>query len=175
MFDISTGKELSRLSLNKNTFGLALGPGARYVAAREYEGRTVRMYDMSKQKEIWSFDHDQAVIATVFSPDGRYLATGGADRTAWILEAATGRRISQITLPGPVVGLRFTPEQRFLLTASFDIASSKLAVVLSRHPIKPDDLLDEACSRLTRNFTFPEWKLYFGADMTFHKTCPNLP
>jgi hypothetical protein len=35
-------------------------------------------------------------------------------------------------------------------------------------------LIDEACSRLSRNLTRWEWRLYLG-DEPYRKTCPNLP
>jgi hypothetical protein len=36
------------------------------------------------------------------------------------------------------------------------------------------DLIDLACSRLTRNLTKEEWKQYLP-DEVYRKTCPNLP
>jgi WD40 repeat protein len=38
----------------------------------------------------------------------------------------------------------------------------------------PEDLLEELCSRLTRNFTPEEWAQYLG-DEPYRATCPNLP
>ncbi len=39
---------------------------------------------------------------------------------------------------------------------------------------RDQDLIDLACSRLTRNLTKEEWKQYLP-DEPYRKTCPNLP
>ncbi|MCP4358542.1 MAG: hypothetical protein GY796_11045, partial [Chloroflexi bacterium] len=43
-----------------------------------------------------------------------------------------------------------------------------------------DDLIDEACSRLTRNLTRSEWEQYIAIDdeataTSYRPLCPNLP
>jgi hypothetical protein len=38
----------------------------------------------------------------------------------------------------------------------------------------PEDLIAEACARLTRNLTQEEWERYLG-DEPYRKTCPDLP
>ena len=38
----------------------------------------------------------------------------------------------------------------------------------------PEDLIDLACSRLTRNLAQAEWAQYLG-DEPYRKTCENLP
>ena len=38
----------------------------------------------------------------------------------------------------------------------------------------PENLIDLACTRLTRNLTREEWKQYLG-DEPYRATCPNLP
>ena len=37
-----------------------------------------------------------------------------------------------------------------------------------------EDLMAEACSRLTRNLTSEEWRNYFGQE-PYHATCPTSP
>jgi hypothetical protein len=38
---------------------------------------------------------------------------------------------------------------------------------------RSEDLVDGACTRLTRNFTKKEWAQYMG-DEPYHKTCQDL-
>jgi hypothetical protein len=40
--------------------------------------------------------------------------------------------------------------------------------------LRPEDLIAEACSRLTRNLTHAEWRQYIGEE-EYRPTCPNLP
>jgi hypothetical protein len=38
---------------------------------------------------------------------------------------------------------------------------------------RPEDLITEACARLTRNLARAEWEQYLG-DEPYRATCPNL-
>jgi WD40 repeat protein len=56
-----------------------------------------------------------------FSPDSRYLASGGYDRTVRIWEVASGKELRR--LAGYTDGLAkvaFTPDGHLLLTVSYD-------------------------------------------------------
>jgi WD domain, G-beta repeat len=54
---------------------------------------------------------------------------------------------------GPVAAVSFSPDGRLVVSGSRD----KTAPV---HRWRPEDLIAEACSRLTRNLTQGEWRLY---------------
>jgi hypothetical protein len=41
-------------------------------------------------------------------------------------------------------------------------------------PLGTETLVREACARLTRNLTEPEWRRYL-LDEPYRKTCPDLP
>jgi Tol biopolymer transport system component len=77
----------------------------------------------------WQFDssrltlrgHTHLVTSVAFSPDGRRLFTGSADKTAKVWDAATGTEV--LTLRGhtdPVTSVAFSPDGRRLLTGSED-------------------------------------------------------
>ena len=46
---------------------------------------------------------------------GGLLAVGGADGTAWVLQAADGRPAGTVTLPGGILDLAFSPDGSHLL------------------------------------------------------------
>jgi hypothetical protein len=117
--------------------------------------------------------HQGPVRFVTFSPDGRYLATGSEDKTARVFEAVSGKEVAQMVLGGPVRAIRYAAEGRYLISAS--IGASEKELVLTKHLLRPQDLIDDACARLTQNLPQNKWQEYVGAEVPYHKTCPNLP
>lgn len=68
--------------------------------------------------------HTQAISGLDFSPQGRLLASCGADRTARIWELATGRCLQVLRgHRGPVQDVAFAPDGRRCVTAGLDGAA----------------------------------------------------
>jgi WD40 repeat protein len=64
-------------------------------------------------------EHDASVRAIAFSPDGRWIATGSADRSVRLWDAATGRALGRpLAHPGAVRSVRFSPDGGHLLTVA---------------------------------------------------------
>lgn len=67
--------------------------------------------------------HDGRVYAVAFSPDGRFLASGGRDGHTVIWDVASGQQLLQLARGGlDVFALSFSPDGRQLATGSFDSA-----------------------------------------------------
>jgi WD40 repeat protein/Flp pilus assembly protein TadD len=54
--------------------------------------------------------HKGAVHAVAFAPDGKAVATAGADGTVRVWDPATGRQIQKLTQRGKVVGVAVSPD-----------------------------------------------------------------
>ena len=68
--------------------------------------------------------HDDSVIFAAFSPDDRYVATCGRDRTARIWEVDTGRLVGiPLMHTGWVYHACFSPDGRRLVTSCTDGAA----------------------------------------------------
>jgi hypothetical protein len=104
-------------------------------------------------------------MAVAFSPDGRWLATGSDGARVW--EAATGQEVIWMAREKQVGSVAFSPDGRWLATGSNDRTARVWL-------LWPEDLIAEACSRLTRNLTYEEWQYHIGNE-PYRPTCPDLP
>ncbi len=109
---------------------LAFSPDGNYVVAgdcaqlegcHDYSGPgTARVSEASTGREVSSVTHDGVVISVAFSPDGKYVVSGGGDGTARVWEAATGTEISRRTHEGVVMSVTFSPDGKYAASGGFD-------------------------------------------------------
>ncbi len=190
VFEVASGKELSHLPQGGPVRAVAFSPVGRFVATGS-DDKTARVFEAASGKELSRLTEGGRVAAVAFSPDGRFVATGSDDTTARVFEAASGKELSRLTEGGRVAAVTFSPKDsdidtnalitwlwplrsipRLILTAN--IVSDRSGIIVTREPLREEDLMSEACSRLTRNLTRDEWKQYLG-DTPPQRTCPNLP
>jgi WD40 repeat protein len=110
LFDVSTGKELWRLDSPVTGLTLAFSPSGRTLAidvnvSRDLPGRggvedsyTILVLERVSGQEVRRIDVPQVMAwSLAFAPDGRSLATGGADSTILLWDLTGRPRPAQFT------------------------------------------------------------------------------
>ena len=146
-------------------YAVAFSPNHHYFATASAD-KTARLWQVTNSKQIACLRHEGYVYSVAFSTDSKYLATASADKTARIWEVSSGREISRITHNNDVRTVVFSSDGKYLATPSND---GTVKVWLWRS----EDLINEACNRLTRNLTLEEWQQYLERE-PYCKTCSNL-
>ena len=121
--DANNGKQL--LTLEGHTapvVQLQFNPnGTQLVSASENGEDGVIIWDSMTGKQVRVLKEAGPVLGLAFSPDGKYLATGGQDRMAAVWDARTGQQIfSMIGHNRAVFAASFMPDGSRLATASGD-------------------------------------------------------
>jgi RNA polymerase sigma factor (sigma-70 family) len=142
------------LGFNDGKFApLAMGPdGKTYAWRTEDKGKKVAVwfgYDLMQKvlgeltNHAECLGHEDEVLCADFSPDGELLATGSADKTARLWDAALGKE--KCTLKGHKNGIlvvAFAPDGKTLATGSkdglvklWDVATGKEKATLKGHDV----------------------------------------
>ncbi len=134
------------------------------VTARE---STIRIWDLLSGQEINRVIHNSWVNDIIWSPDGNYVFSGGWDGVVRMWKVDSGNEVGRITHGAPIKSLAYTPDGSQVISVSSD-GGYEVSYW------KPEDMMVQACLRLTRNLTISEWAKYFS-NIEYHATCDNLP
>jgi WD40 repeat protein len=147
---------------------LAFSPdGTRLAAAG---ARTVRILDSRNLSVLAVLDSELGVRSLAFSPDGTRVAASMGPRTQmWDLRKPDSAPLSfQDPFPG-ILGV----------TIAFSGDGSRLTLGKLDGGVQSWPLwsaaADYLCTRVWRNLTMDEWRLYIGENIPYERTCPSLP
>lgn len=90
---------------------VAFGQNGYTASASE---NIIILRNLYSQSEVARMKHDDAVKSLAFSPDGKYLASGGSDRTIRIWDVNTGQEVKRFTQDGAVNTVTFSPDGKFI-------------------------------------------------------------
>jgi WD40 repeat protein len=169
VWDIAREKEIITMKPERRPYGgikeMSMNPAEDRLATANFDG-TVSVWDLTNSKELIRLAHEDHINSVAFGFKDDVLATGGKDGIVRIWDLTTGNEIARLIHDLEVTGLAFSPTSDQLATAS----GKSVQVWVWRF----EDIMQEVCSRVPRNFTIQEWQLYLGNE-TYQPTCPDLP
>ncbi|MDP4512185.1 WD40 repeat domain-containing protein, partial [Nonomuraea turcica] len=84
----------------------------------QVKGGVARLWDIRTGKTVRTLpEHGKGITAVAFSPDGRTLATGGAEGVARLWDIRTGKTVRTLPEHGKgITAVAFSPDGRTLAT-----------------------------------------------------------
>lgn len=100
----------------------AMSPDGQSVAVATVAAESTRVLDASTGDVVHALpDHDGAVTAVQYAPDGTWVATASQDGTVRIRDAGTGKTVHVVSdFGGEVYGLSWSPDSRRLAAGGLD-------------------------------------------------------
>ncbi|MEO5600621.1 MAG: High-affnity carbon uptake protein Hat/HatR [Cyclobacteriaceae bacterium] len=131
----------------------------------------VRLYNLNT-KETRNFSGHKAGVNDIeFSPDGKLMASAGADKRLlmWVLDNPGDLPITMQNNSGFIWDISFTKNSDYLIAAC---SESEIRV----WPTNPSLLAEKICPQLKRNMSKDEWVKYVGVqtDIPYEPTCVGL-
>lgn len=112
-------------------------PDRPYVIEAEQILRRCEMRNTISQDTIICksvFKHNACINSVTLSPNGKYIISASDDRTARVWNARTGKSIATLEHKGRVVSANFSPDSKFVVTSSnniaciYDITTGKMTI-----------------------------------------------
>jgi tricorn protease-like protein len=106
----------------QNIYGLAFSRDGRGLAMCDRSSPNFSLLDLATGQPMRTFiGHSDRVYALAYSPDGRFLASGGEDGIIKIWDPASGRELRTLRgHSGTIITLAYSPDGRLLTSASWD-------------------------------------------------------
>ncbi|MGD8713083.1 MAG: hypothetical protein PVG70_00955 [Desulfobacterales bacterium] len=121
------GKVLTTINYGEGIYRIAFSPDGMRFATSSLSDRTVRLFATENGRELVRIKDDKKssfrlnwLPAFAFSPDGRLLATAGADGTAGIIDVLQGTLRARIKYPDSVLAVAFISDSSRLTSVIAD-------------------------------------------------------
>lgn len=128
VWKVKTGEEVARIKHQQYAHQVSFSPVfkyGKYLLATATD--TAQLWQLDWSPQVMSFAHNAIENETIhkgilfdaeLSPDGKYLATAGEDKTVIVWEVITGKMVVALHDSHPIKTVSFSPDGDYLVTAT---------------------------------------------------------
>lgn len=148
IWDVASGKEEINITSNGYVSDVSFSPDGKKLATASND-YTARIWNAYTGEELAKMVHDNWVVSVAFSPDGSKLATASTYNTPRIWNTATGQELMRMAEGRGSDSVAFSSDGYNLIAERWGS--------MYIWPLRTEDLLCQACSRLKCNLTSQDW------------------
>jgi WD40 repeat protein len=130
LWDVATGRVVGEFKGCPSVGAVAFSPDGKKLAASDWHWWTddppdamsvVKVWDVASRRDLLTIQERGRMFSVTFSPDGRMLATAGADQKIKLWNAASGKKLAELMgHSGMVLCVAFSPDGRLLASGGGD-------------------------------------------------------
>ena len=134
IWDVGSGKEISTFSgYSKAVSTVSFSPDGKYIVSGSanyilsLRDNTIKLWDVTSGREIRTFsghsgnEYSSIIYSVVFSPDGKYIASGADDYTIKLWDVTSGREVRSFTdHSASVTSVTFSLDGKYIASGSND-------------------------------------------------------
>ena len=148
---------------------VAFNPDGKAFVSTGNDGIT-RVWDLATRREIAQLVGDKNfVLSVAFSGNSQWLVTGDAGHLLRVWNAHTYQAIG-----GPLTGHQAIVKSVAFNPEDFRILSGGTDAIMQLWPA-PKDFAGVLCSKIEKNMSAEQWKLWVDSGIDYVRACPDLP
>jgi WD40 repeat protein len=168
LWEVQSGRPVWRLPPRaRGEAGAVFSADGRVIAIGDIDG-TLSCWSLERGEPMFSISQGGFILAMAQSSDHRRLVTI-VDQEARVVDLDTGRLLLRMPYYGWLTAVSLSPDGRLLASSGQDWDRDLIEVTR----VWPDDPVQAACRKLSRNLTLDEWGRYIK-DAPYRATCPAI-
>lgn len=162
IWDLSTNQGVFNFEVTNGVPKLKYSKDGRFLALINRDSSSVLIYETKQFQKIVELKHESKIVSDFdFNTDSKYIVTSDESGFFYIWNIDKGQKIAKIKNKNGVAS--FSKDNSLILTQGKNVSIQKWL---------PEDIIKEACSRLSYNLSKTEWEKYLPGE-EYQETCKN--